>query len=210
MYLVPTVLWLNTLQTIWNFRGDFGEVTKGEESDSAKTEKGKGNSEIGIYDCVSYFCFASKITFSVFLDIENKYMDTMGKRMVVIRSPAPRPQTWSQEQTRGLQRSPPLELSKPLCNCCSKYHPPAAPPPSPILTSQLPDPKLGKNSHPGTHPITITNHVMPICQQEFSLAWGYKNWQPQGIQEKHRLSLACQEVSAHCTSSAHIISALCS
>ena len=40
MYLVPTVLWLNTLQTIWNFGGDFGEVTKGEESDTGKTEKG--------------------------------------------------------------------------------------------------------------------------------------------------------------------------
>ena len=39
MYLVPTVLQLNTLQTIWNFGGDFGEVTKGEESDPAKTEK---------------------------------------------------------------------------------------------------------------------------------------------------------------------------
>ena len=83
----------------------------------------KGNSEISIYDCVSYFFFASKITFRIFLDIENKYMDTKGKRRVVMWSPAPGPRTWSQEPTRGLQRSPPLELSEPLCNHCSKPHP---------------------------------------------------------------------------------------
>ena len=113
MYLVPIVLRLNTLQTIWNFGGDFGEVTKGEESDSAETENGKGNSEIGIYDCVSYFCFASKITFSIFLDLREQIYGYQGEK--------------ESDDMESCTKATDMEPSEPLGNCCSKHHPPSLP-----------------------------------------------------------------------------------
>ena len=53
---------------------------------------------------------------------------------------------------------------------------------------------------------TLTNHLMPLFQQEFSLSWGYKNWLL--IHKNCWLSLVCQGLSVHCAHNAHFISVL--
>ena len=78
-------------------------------------------------------------------------------------SPTPRPLQWSPEP-----RSPP-ELTETLCSHCQK--------PSLIITNKLPDPALGQKCPPQYLPYsTLSNHLMPTFQQEFSLSWGYRDW----------------------------------
>ena len=72
-------------------------------------------------------------------------------------SPTPRPLQWSPEP-----RSPP-ELTETLCSHCQK--------PSLIITNKLPDPALGQKCPPQYLPYsTLSNHLMPTFQQEFSLS----------------------------------------
>ena len=67
--------------------------------------------------------------------------------LTILWNPIPRPQVQglaSRPQKRSPEARSPLKLSKPHCNHCQNPL---------ILTSQLPDPKLGKNAHPCTHPV---------------------------------------------------------
>ena len=73
-----------------------------------------------------------------------------------------------------------------------------------VPTSQLPDPKFHKIVQFCSPVSTLTNHLMPSFQEEFSLSWGYKNWLlthqtircPLGhLLFYSGLSLACQEAA---------------
>ena len=96
-------------------------------------------------------------------------------------SPIPRPQKWSQNQGH-LQSwlSPSVTIAKSLL----------------IITSRLPDSKVGKDAHSSKHPI-LTDHLMATFQQKFSLSWGCKNWLL--THNTCQLSLVCQEVGPRCS-----------
>lgn len=63
-------------------------------------------------------------------------------RKRVMLNPASRLQKWNPEAWS------PLKLIESLCNCCPDHKSPL------IVTSKLPDFKLGKDAHCGSHPIT--------------------------------------------------------